>query len=97
MNTKVHAKYFSRFLNLLPPRLACHDSTRVTIAFFSVSGLDLLDHIDLLSEQSKQNIMDWIYSLQVIPSTEIQCGGFQVIIQLFTFSVPLILKYLISF
>lgn len=23
-----HAKYFLRFLNLLPPRLASHDSTR---------------------------------------------------------------------
>lgn len=25
---KKHAKYFLRFLNLLPPRLASHDSTR---------------------------------------------------------------------
>jgi prenyltransferase beta subunit len=79
MNKKVHAKYFSRFLNLLPPRLSCHDSTRATIAFFAVSGIDVLDSLDLLSDEAKQNIINWIYNLQVIPSEGgVPCGGFQV-------------------
>ena len=77
---KIHAKYFTRFLNLLPARMGSHDSTRVTLAFFSISGLDILDSIDLLSEKSKQQIIDWLYTLQVTPSpSDIQCGGFQVI------------------
>lgn len=74
---KKHAKYFLRFLNLLPPRLASNDSTRVTIAFFSVSGLDTLNHLDLLSEQEQKNIIDWIYHLQFVPSTDVARAGIQ--------------------
>jgi len=77
MNRRLHAKYFSRFLNLLPPRLSNHDSTRATIAYFAVSGIDILDSLDLLSDDAKQNIINWIYSLQVIPSGDRRCGGFQ--------------------
>lgn len=78
MNQKMHAKYFSRFLNLLPPKLGNHDSTRATIAFFAVSGIDVLG--DSLPDEAKNNIIDWIYSLQVIPQGDgkVQCGGFQV-------------------
>ncbi|GAB0098881.1 Geranylgeranyl transferase type I subunit beta [Sergentomyia squamirostris] len=73
-----HAKYFSRFLNLLPARLASHDSTRVTIAFFAVSGLDVLDSLELLTPSQKENIINWIYRYQVIPKEEgLKCGGFQ--------------------
>lgn len=79
MNQRLHAKYFSRFLNLLPPKLGNHDSTRATIAFFAVSGIDVLDCMSSLSEEAKQNIINWIYSLQVIPREESnKCGGFQV-------------------
>lgn len=78
MNKRIHAKYFSRFLNLLPPRLSCHDSTRATIAFFAVSGLDVLDSLDLLSDEAKQNIINWMYQLQVITKGKKSFGGFQV-------------------
>lgn len=79
MNKRVHARYFSRFLNLLPHRLSCHDSTRATIAFFAVSGIDVLDELDSISQESKKNIIDWIYSLQVAPKEgSTKCGGFQV-------------------
>lgn len=69
LEIKKHAKYFLRFLNLLPPRLASNDSTRVTIAFFSVSGLDTLNHLDLLSSDEQKSIIDWIYHLQFVPAT----------------------------
>lgn len=78
MNTRIHARYFSRFLNLLPHRLSCHDSTRATIAFFAVSGIDVLDSLDVISDDSKKNIIDWIYSLQIVPKGDVKCGGFQV-------------------
>lgn len=79
MNSRIHAKYFSRFLNLLPPSLSCHDSTRATIAFFAVSGIDILGSLDDLSDDAKQNIISWIYSLQVIPKgKDDSSGGFQV-------------------
>lgn len=66
-----HAKYFLRFLQLLPPRLASHDSTRVTIAFFAVSGLDVLDRLDLLNEEQRQHVINWIYSLELRPTENI--------------------------
>ncbi|CAM6031757.1 unnamed protein product, partial [Sphagnum compactum] len=60
-----HAKYFLRFLQILPSRLSENDSTRVTIAFFAVSGLDVLNKLDLLTEQHQRHIIDWIYTLQL--------------------------------
>jgi prenyltransferase beta subunit len=79
MNQRIHAKYFSRFLNLLPPKLGNHDSTRATIAFFAVSGIDVLDSMSALSAEAKQHIIEWILSLQVKPKEGSQpCGGFQV-------------------
>lgn len=33
VNRKRHAKYFQRCLDVLPPRLASHDSTRFVIKF----------------------------------------------------------------
>ena len=39
-------------------------NNRLTIAFFSISGLGLLKAVDF-SESEKRMIIDWIYSLQV--------------------------------
>lgn len=33
---KKHAKYFSRFLNLLPSSLSSHDSTRYVCIFYNL-------------------------------------------------------------
>jgi geranylgeranyl transferase type-1 subunit beta len=64
---KQHIKYFQRFLNLLPARLSSYDTTRLTIAFFAISGLDILNALDVLDEKKKGHIIDWIYRLQVVP------------------------------
>jgi len=61
-----HAKYFARFLEVLPASMGSQDSSRVTIAFFSVSGMDILDKLDLLSGERKDEIIDWVYSLQFV-------------------------------
>lgn len=37
---------------------------RLTIAFFALSGLDMLDSLDVVN---KEDIIEWIYSLQVLP------------------------------
>lgn len=44
--------------------LACY--FRLTIAFFAISGLDVLGAIEELSEEKRRNLIDWIYSLQVV-------------------------------
>ncbi|XP_045538812.1 geranylgeranyl transferase type-1 subunit beta [Papilio machaon] len=62
-----HVKYFMRFLNILPSSLSSHDSTRVTIAYFSVAGLDVLGSITSISIELRSRIIDWLYLLQVQP------------------------------
>ena len=64
-----HAKYFQRSLAVLPSSLASYDTQRVTIAFFALSGLDLLSKLELLSDQ-KVHIIDWFYKCLVISEEE---------------------------
>lgn len=42
---------------------------RLTIAFFALSGLDVLDSLDVITDE-KEKIIDWIYSLQVLPDAQ---------------------------
>lgn len=51
----------------------------MTLAFFAVCGLDVLNLLEVLSESRQREICDWIYRYQVISdeSSEYQCGGFQ--------------------
>ncbi|XP_076623066.1 geranylgeranyl transferase type-1 subunit beta [Colletes latitarsis] len=85
-----HANYLIKLLQTLPSDLSDYDSSRLTIAFFAISGLDLLNCLDYLSEQTQFEAVEWIYRLQVTgagprsgfqPSTaipkdapEFQCG-----------------------
>ena len=39
---------------------------RITVAFFALSGLDLLEALDAV-EKEKQDIIDWIHAHQVLP------------------------------
>ena len=39
---------------------------RLTVCFFALSGLDVLDALDVI-DKNRQDIIDWIYSLQVLP------------------------------
>lgn len=60
-----HAKYFRRILHMLPSDCASMDSTRLTIAYFAISGLDILDSLNEFSDEEKNSAIDWIYKLQV--------------------------------
>ncbi|XP_076231718.1 geranylgeranyl transferase type-1 subunit beta [Calliopsis andreniformis] len=63
--TEKHAKYFQRLLQIMPSDMAEHDCSRLTIAFFAISGLDLLNALNDLSKETKLAAIDWIYKLQV--------------------------------
>jgi geranylgeranyl transferase type-1 subunit beta len=39
----------------------------LTIAFFALSGLDMLDSLDVVN---KDDIIEWIYSLQVLATED---------------------------
>ncbi|PGH14841.1 hypothetical protein AJ80_05767 [Polytolypa hystricis UAMH7299] len=66
-------KYFLRCLKtFLPQPYTANDSSRMTLGFFIIAGLDLLDVLDTkLSPAERQGYIDWIYHCQV-PS-----GGFR--------------------
>lgn len=45
------------------------DTSRMTLLFFAISGLDMLNALDKV-EKDKEKIIDWIYSLQILPSED---------------------------
>ncbi|SPN96576.1 related to geranylgeranyltransferase beta subunit [Cephalotrichum gorgonifer] len=62
-----HVRYWQRCRStLLPAHYTPHDSTRMTLAFFIVSALDLLSTPSepLLSPDDKRDIRSWVLSLQ---------------------------------
>ena len=62
---KIHARYFKIILQLMPSDCASIDSTRLTFAFFAISGLDILDSLSELSNEQKEEAIEWIYKLQI--------------------------------
>lgn len=38
----------------------------MTVAFFAISGLDMLNALDVVAD-GKANIIEWIYAFQVLP------------------------------
>ncbi|KAK2163207.1 hypothetical protein NP493_1477g00021 [Ridgeia piscesae] len=72
-----HIKYFIRCMQVLPDRYVSLDSSRMTVAFFAISGLDMLDALGTI-EKDRKNIINWVYAMQVLPdstgSNLDQCG-----------------------
>ncbi|XP_054718149.1 geranylgeranyl transferase type-1 subunit beta-like [Uloborus diversus] len=64
-----HVKFCLRFLGMIPQRCQSLDSIRLIIAFFAVSSLDLMAALWKLPD--KQKIIEWIYSLQVVPNKNV--------------------------
>lgn len=63
---KKHAKYCRRLLlQILPGEWTEFDYSRLTVAFFAISGLDILNCLNDLSQDTKLGAIDWIYRLQV--------------------------------
>ncbi|XP_045427808.1 geranylgeranyl transferase type-1 subunit beta isoform X4 [Pipistrellus kuhlii] len=62
-----HVRFFQRCLQVLPERYSSLETSRLTIAFFALSGLDMLDSLDVVN---KDEIIEWIYSLQVLPTED---------------------------
>jgi hypothetical protein len=63
-----HLRFLQGCLRLLPSSYASQDPNRLTLLYFIVSSLDLFDALELLKD--KPAIIDWIYSLQVLPDKD---------------------------
>uniref|UniRef100_A0A3B3TDI4 Geranylgeranyl transferase type-1 subunit beta n=1 Tax=Paramormyrops kingsleyae TaxID=1676925 RepID=A0A3B3TDI4_9TELE len=62
-----HVRFFQRSLQVLPERYSSLETNRLTIAFFALSGLDVLDALDVVD---KSALIEWIYSHQVLPTED---------------------------
>ncbi|XP_045136717.1 geranylgeranyl transferase type-1 subunit beta-like isoform X2 [Portunus trituberculatus] len=75
-----HVKYFRRCLQVLPFTSVTFDTSRMAVLYFALSGLDLLDGLSELDIKERQHIINWIYSLQILPGNdrdEQACAGFR--------------------
>ncbi|XP_065911025.1 geranylgeranyl transferase type-1 subunit beta-like [Dysidea avara] len=70
-----HIKFFQRCINILPSSTRQFDTSRMTILFFAVCGLDVLDAMDTISAM-KADIISWIYAQQVLPSNSQHHPGY---------------------
>ena len=63
---KRHEKFLLRVLDVSPgDRYASMETSRMTVLFFAISGLDVLGSLQTaLSDQRRQEIIDWVYSVQ---------------------------------
>ncbi|KAK0070374.1 geranylgeranyl transferase type-1 subunit beta [Biomphalaria pfeifferi] len=72
---KKHITFLKRVLQVLPSQQL--DTHRVSVAYFAISGLDVLDAMKEIDDQ-RNNLIHWIYSLQVQPDPSgknlSQCG-----------------------
>eukprot|EP00123_Amoebidium_parasiticum_P012532 comp21423_c1_seq1/m.29533 comp21423_c1_seq1/g.29533 ORF comp21423_c1_seq1/g.29533 comp21423_c1_seq1/m.29533 type:complete len:352 (-) comp21423_c1_seq1:601-1656(-) len=66
---KMHIAYFRRCMQMLPEPYKGQDHNRLTLLFFCLSGLDVLNGLEL-GEEERAGIVDWIYSLQVVPDKD---------------------------
>ncbi|XP_066589698.1 geranylgeranyl transferase type-1 subunit beta [Prorops nasuta] len=60
-----HVRYFKRLLQVMPSDKEEIDSSRLLIAFFAISGLDVLNSLDDINEELKSDTIDWVYWLQL--------------------------------
>ncbi|XP_015118002.1 geranylgeranyl transferase type-1 subunit beta [Diachasma alloeum] len=65
LNKFRHAQYFKRIIQIMPSQMASYDSNRMMFGFFAISGLDLLNCLDILKEEERLGAVEWIYRLQV--------------------------------
>jgi geranylgeranyl transferase type-1 subunit beta len=75
-----HINFFKMHINILPQAYeGSMNTSRMTALYFSVIGLDMLNALD---NCNKQQIIDWVYAMQVLPeegqTEETVCtGGFR--------------------
>ena len=71
----LHIKYFARCLPVLPSHTSSLDNSRVTVAFYSIAGLDILKSLPKSLPYDSSEIISWIYRLQLITDSDV--SGFR--------------------
>eukprot|EP01114_Cavostelium_apophysatum_P012272 TRINITY_DN2724_c0_g1_i1.p1 TRINITY_DN2724_c0_g1~~TRINITY_DN2724_c0_g1_i1.p1 ORF type:complete len:359 (+),score=39.71 TRINITY_DN2724_c0_g1_i1:58-1077(+) len=66
-NTERHRRFLKHMLNVLPTPYSSQDCNRLTLIYFVVGSLDL---IDALTDEDKKRIIEYVYALQVLPDKD---------------------------
>ena len=62
-----HVRYFTKCLEELPSPYTSLDTNRLTVAYFCVSGLDMLR---ALHKVDRPALVRWVYAQQLVPSAD---------------------------
>ncbi|KAK9466684.1 terpenoid cyclases/protein prenyltransferase alpha-alpha toroid [Lipomyces arxii] len=73
-----HAKYFQNSLRLLPYQYTPTDTSRLALAFFSISALDLINCLPnddngidtLIKKEEVKQWIDWVYDANLVPTKD---------------------------
>ncbi|OLL24286.1 Geranylgeranyl transferase type-1 subunit beta [Neolecta irregularis DAH-3] len=66
LDVQLHTRFFLRCVNILPHQYTPNDSSRLTLAYFGVCGLDLLNTLYTDTTPLRRlNWIKWIYSCQI--------------------------------
>lgn len=79
--TEKHCNYFRSLINCMPHHYSSQDTNRMTLLYFCLSGLDILNQLDAyVPDHEKKLIIDWTYEQQIVPSTDddhVENAGFR--------------------
>ena len=66
------------FKKLIEPNFShCAFSFRITVLFFALSGLDVMNALDI-TDKVKEDIVNWLYAQQILPSND-GMDGFEIL------------------
>ncbi|KAJ3073743.1 Geranylgeranyl transferase type-1 subunit beta [Podochytrium sp. JEL0797] len=69
---KEDTRYFKYGLSLLPHYLTEYDTSRMAMAFYAISGIDICGALpDAISDKNRADWIDWVYAQQVVPSWDV--------------------------
>jgi len=72
LNIPKHVAYTKRCLSLMPANFQSVDLNRMSIGFFLINSLDILNSLNTtITRQDRENWIDWIYQCQL------PAGGFR--------------------
>ncbi|KAJ3298935.1 Geranylgeranyl transferase type-1 subunit beta [Rhizoclosmatium sp. JEL0117] len=65
-------RYFKYGLSLLPHYLTEYDTSRMAMAFYAISGIDICGAVEKsISEKNRKDWIEWVYAQQVVPSWDV--------------------------
>uniref|UniRef100_A0A7S2WN64 Geranylgeranyl transferase type-1 subunit beta n=1 Tax=Rhizochromulina marina TaxID=1034831 RepID=A0A7S2WN64_9STRA len=72
-----HVRYFKMCISILPHHYTGLDTSRMSLLYFGIIGLDMLGALEEVLGSRRQQVVDWVYNCQIPPRAAFQpahCG-----------------------